>query len=120
MPFYKPTAQGLRQPLLLVTLLSFVVIVLTIVADPRGSGPTYLVPAGWRAGGATLEATDPGVAKRLAGLRKGCKAPDPYEAKYGRANLRMTRSYEGEWLSAVKLRLKLLICLGMVPRWIYR
>lgn len=36
-----------------------------------------------------------GAKHRLAHLRKTCSRPDPFEAQYGRANLRMTRGYEG-------------------------
>ncbi|WOO81154.1 uncharacterized protein LOC62_03G004686 [Vanrija pseudolonga] len=31
----------------------------------------------------------------LEELKKACAAPDPFEEKFGRANLRMTRAYEG-------------------------
>lgn len=31
----------------------------------------------------------------LAQLKKACAAPDPFEEKFGRPNLRMTRAYEG-------------------------
>ncbi|KLT40754.1 hypothetical protein CC85DRAFT_142686 [Cutaneotrichosporon oleaginosum] len=33
--------------------------------------------------------------RRLNHLRSECKRPDPFEAQYSRANLRMTRGYEG-------------------------
>ncbi|BEJ13252.1 hypothetical protein CspHIS471_0304260 [Cutaneotrichosporon sp. HIS471] len=33
--------------------------------------------------------------RRLDRLRKECQGPDPFEAQYSRANLRMTRGYEG-------------------------
>lgn len=102
MAFIRLPTQGLRQPVVLVTILSAIIILLTITADLRGNATTYMIPAGWRPG-APLQETDPAVSKRLSAVRKRCRAPDPFESKYGRANLRMTRSYEGEWLCTMEI-----------------
>jgi hypothetical protein len=42
-----------------------------------------------------LEAQDYRVRDRVRRVRDFCDADDPFEAEYGRTNLRMSRAYEG-------------------------
>lgn len=96
---FLPTTAALRRPVLLVGILTLVLIVLTLAADTRGPHETpYIVPTSWRPHTdpvAPVATSDPTVAQRLSTIRKECEAPDAFEQQFGRANLRMTRSYEG-------------------------
>lgn len=91
-----------RPPLIAIALsVGAALYILSLAFDIKVHSIPYILPSGTiRPGKSTstasgLEATDAGVRKRIARMRKVCAVENQFEREYGRTNLRLSRGYEG-------------------------